>query len=348
LASNARHEWKRFFGSEPDGDTVADALTWQLTDGSDPTGDTPCKSLLPTHLGVCEIHAPWHSVLRQWKFGEWNPDGNRYHNRVRDLLRADMAETIADCDRQRNELGKRIAELTKGKPDAAKQQQAARLTAIRDALADHPAKVLGGLALKYRCDAADITREVGPKKPTTAISDNFNRANETLTDGPWTISNGTWTVESNQARNATGGNDYAAHTTELSSADMWSQATNSGGNYSGNATRVKTTATSHCYTSHTDTVNRARLRRYSARTVTDISFDSGNYLGAVFWLESSGSTHTVKIGGTQKMKSTDTTITTPSYAGIFAYGSYADDFSAADLFAGSPLPLMDSFRGGFL
>jgi len=342
----ARTRWRECFGDTPEGDTLADWLECQLTVHAVPDGTAPCKPLLPTHLGVCEIHVPWHSLLRKWKFGQFDPANNRYHNRVLDLLKIDMAATIADCERERNALGKAISELAKqqggGKKEKEeREKQSNGMKARQAALEILPSKVLGGLGRKYggRFDAEVtrlISKDVKPERPTTAISDNFNRADESLTSGPWTVSDGTWTVTSNQARNATAGSDYVSHTTQLSSADMWAQVYQSSGLFSGPATRVKTSATSSCYTTMSDGSIRARLRKYSARTVTEIANVNGDYRLKTHWLQSSGSTHTVKIDGTQQMQATDTTYTSPAYAGGFAYQSYFDNFEAEDLFAGSP------------
>jgi hypothetical protein len=101
--SKARQYWNQVFGGLPEGDTVADWLIWQLTNGSVPDGSTPCKPLLPTKEGICEIHVPWHSVIRKWKFGEWNPEGNTYHNRVRDLLRLDMKKILQTIESKKSQ-----------------------------------------------------------------------------------------------------------------------------------------------------------------------------------------------------------------------------------------------------
>ncbi len=52
------------------------------------------------------------------------------------------------------------------------------------------------------------------------VSDNFNRANEALTAGPWAVDGGDWTVTSNEAlAGITGTRPLARHATALSGSD---------------------------------------------------------------------------------------------------------------------------------
>lgn len=348
----ARTRWGECFGATPDGDTLADWYWWQLTDGAVPDGYAPCKPIMPTHLRVCELWLPKHSLVRAEKFGTFDPS-KPYHNRVQDLLQQDFRQLLTDCDNERAAIDNARKKLAKDKSGGQKEKterakKDAWYAKRDEALAELPSKVLGGHLLKYRgLTAADISRDVDARKPTTAISDDFNRANETLTDGPWTVNTGTWNVTSNLCRCSTGGASapYAAHTTALSSADMYSQCLGvNSTNYGGAATRVKTSSTANCYTLITNANNGWLLRKYSgtssSSTTTIDSAAGTDHRNKTYYLSSSGSTHVGKINGSQVTSSTDTTYSSPNYAGLFIYlvtTGDLDDFDAADLLApGNP------------
>lgn len=355
--TTSRDRWAECFGSgQPGGETVADWLAWQLTEGATPDGSAPCKPLIPTHLRVCEIHAPWHYLLRSWTFGQWNPEGDQYHNRVRDLLRNDLSELVTDCDRQRNELGQQIADLSKGKPDAAKRAQADRLSALRESLLYVPGKVLGGLCLKYRgLQAADISADVQPLQPTTTISDNFNGANsETFgVELSWTEqeSGNAWRTNSNQGYFVCSSNGIRRRVhcnSALSSADHYSQllATSRVSPETCIGPTVRQSTTDYtCYEAYiyTSTFSVARV---SNGTPTALgSYTSGWSGNHTERLTLDGSTYTGNLDGTNRVTGTNSTISAGSNAGVMGYGSssqysYLDDFAAADLL--SPVVLANA------
>lgn len=301
----ARNRWRECFGRTPDGDTVADWLWWQLTDGADPTGDTPSMPIVPTHLGISELHVQLHSLVRSEAWGTFTPS-RAYHRNIQQLLR-----------RQIREL------LDAGQPELA-------------------GRTISTMLLKFRgMRAADIHPDAKPRQHGTDYTDNFNRANESPIAG-WTAAStgtGVWGINSNQAYQSQAASSYTANNNALSSADVYSQVTGLGRDYQGPATRIKTSATANCYCLISNNTTGWLLRRYSGTTLTEISNSgTGDYQSSTGYLSSDGSTHTGKWGGSQVTQQTDATYSTGSTAGMFCYyaggpGNCFDNWSGGDFVA---------------
>lgn len=175
--------------------TLREALWETLTIQADPTGEDRCKPIVPTTqrefelwLGGTRIFSRRFAADRE----EWTP--------VIDMLK--------------------------------RQYRAIRQQCLDGELpAEHYRKVCGYWVRKYRLHYREFQPSDLPDEedvpPTTTVSDNFDRANESLDVGNWTEDVGPWSVTTNQCRcGGTGGGtrDVAHYLTNLSSDDHYVQA----------------------------------------------------------------------------------------------------------------------------
>lgn len=339
LAGVDRSTWESMLGIAPVGDTVADAMIDLLTNSSSPDGATPSKVLLPGHAGFCEIHIPWHSVIRRWKFGAWNPDGNSHHNRVRDLLRAGIGETIVRQRDKEKRLRRAAVDARKG----GKRDDADKLDALADRLkGDKKSRqVLGGLVAKYRCEPSDITQEVAPLKPETVVSDDFNRANGNL-GANWGNYGFVWAVAANGIAKYTGSGatGWATNQNPLSTDDHYAQIKMVIGNayYAmGPMTRNPNNGT-FTYYSLDNYADQMRLIKVVAGAGAVIASAAWTYaVGETYRQQSDGSSLTGYVDGSEKVSVTDTALSGQLHTGCTAYTGVAndsaqmDDFYATDL-----------------
>lgn len=291
------------------GQAVGESLWLMLTELSDPTGSTAPKPLMPDSRLLMEVHLGGHETVKRVKFKA------EEHPKVLELLRLSYetvkAESLARDD-------------------------------------DLYLKVAGYWRDKYGFDVrtAEQQRD-GIKEPETIISDNFNRADESLDAGPWDEVVADWEVLNNMARNPTATvNGSARYTTPLSGADQFSQviyaATNATARFAGPAARFAGAAeTYYVARSRPNTSATHVISKVVAGTLTNLQITAENPAPSTPFtvkLEVNGTTlkhfsDGVQQGADLTDSAIDGTTVGGFYAGMYAIGSTVDldDFLAEDL-----------------
>ena len=289
-------------------------ILWELfTAHADPTGQVRWKPLMPTVQGNMEL----------WLGGYSRVHSERYDPQAHPLV---MEVVRRDFQRNRIELARR-GQL------------------------DHHRRVLGALLQKYGrfgVRAEDIAPGVEPLAPSTTITDDFNRADESLDAGSWVEVDANFSVVSNEiSRTGTDGSGFpglAHHTTDLSSADHYAEIVfktqQNNFAFMGGAARASGTSNSD-ENAYFGIVRAQGSLRTISKTVngtnTNISTDSGGSgPPQTVRAEANGSTIKMFDDGVEIFSVTDTDITGTLTAGIAVHyqdEATGDDFEAADLAA---------------
>lgn len=332
--------WLSCFGSSPIGDTLLDWF-WNLaTQQAVVDGTQPLKPLMPTREGDVELYLPLHSLVRRVPFGTWNPTGNVYHNRVRDLLRADLQRH----DDENKAEAKSLKALEQELRRQGKTKDADKVAARAVIVENHAESVLDAMCRKYSCDPLELSATIKRGRAQTTISDTFSAS---LTG--WTTVTGGW------ATRDAGGGDYRAgstsatsamrHDTALSDDDHYSQAvvfyTGSTAVFYGNGPAIRFSSSAlTCYYCQPEPDSYGQFGYYkhvtgtSSRLTgqTNRAFSSGQ----VIKFNVSGSTLTGYSNGVASSDLTDTAISGNLQTGIITRQTYAsyglefDDFYATD------------------
>lgn len=309
-------------GYRPAGGNVALLIADCLMNGADPDGLVTCKPLVPVSGLDLEV---WLAGAR-FDIGKFSWGQHAYTNRLKDLIQRDFRNIFNAVQAGQLPIG-------------------------------HYRKVLGYLCRRYGLSRTDISqwREFvpadlwndveAPVEPTTTISDNFNRANESLDAGSWVEVSGNWSVTSNRAMVSPGGAVVRArHTTALSSSDNYSQAdidSDTSGQYNG----------TYCRANNSDLAAYASEVSWLEDTIDLLSVNgagSATLLGTVgqtaipgtpitLKLQANGSTIKLFLGITEKVSVTNTAVSSGTYVAMWGYAtsSFHDNFEAADLGAGA-------------
>lgn len=306
--------WKKLLGFAPAGDTLLQWIVGLGTDQSTVDGSQPMRPYVPTASSITEIWLPLHSRVYAQKFGGWNPSGNRYHNRIRDLLRYDFRST--------KQLGEDIA-----------------------------GRNLSSLARKFGCLPAEIDADVKPLPPHTTITESFNTADSStlgpdlswtecypsLTSYHWDASD-EWSIVSNHCRcdQARWSGSFAIPTTSLSASDNYSQSTIAiyGEGYSqwGSMARVKSSGDETCYLMKLIYNGNLSLCKSNQIWVTELHTTSSLSpgVGKTISCTANGSSISDTFDGVTKDTATDTSYSTGTKVGMYGY-----DKSGQDSFIGS-------------
>lgn len=175
----------------------------------------------------------------------------------------------------------------------------------------------------------------------TAVSDNFNRANEALSAGPWTLVNWSGTsagfnVVSNQCVVESTNRSGAIHDTALATSDHRVEAKVVDYDiavFARGSSDGQTGYFANCWAGSTE------LFKVEAGVVSFINNTDAVPLGDTVFIEVDGDQITFgKVGGITNTV-TDASITTGTKVGVGASGNNGtlDDWSAADLGGGGPV-----------
>lgn len=289
----------------PQGDTLQ-AVIWDvLTRGSDPSGEEFARPLMPNSKGQLRLLVGGLKYAERFRYGE-----HSHTEKVRDVISRSVAQ-ISQHD-------ERLAQ-----------------------------KNLGFQLEKYGLREADSTQFSRLKvlKPETEISDDFNRADQTLTDSAdWEVFSysigGSPVISGNQLSTASYGNFQgrgAAHTTDLSGEDQTIELT-----YSTNVGLYLFSRANSGFTTFYQATDVFDTIEIGASTVTlSTGSSSGISFPRTSRMEVDGSDIDYYINDLIRLSVTDTSVTSGSRVGFtvireFAAGT-ADNFYAADL-SGGPAP----------
>jgi len=308
--------WKTSLGmASVDGTTLFDVLWDTLTAHADPEGSIHAYPIMPTYLGVQELHLGGHSLIKSRQFqGEKDKSWK--------VVQKVLQDTFVRLDR-----------LKKDKKCV-------------DSL---PAKVLGAWKQKYKISDENLfiplgTDKIKAKRPTTSVSDNFNRSDESLDAGNWVETDGGFSVKNNAVygpeTGATAFPAAARYTTALSSDDQEVTATpkDAGKEYGlgGPVARFDSSGKNFYGALARDEGTRELLKVVSG-TKSSLRLDTNGAFGQVIKLVCDGSSISLYSNGSLVFGPvTDTSITGNLYAGVLAHSNkyfpvYVDDFLAEDL-----------------
>jgi len=314
-------DWETALGlSGMTSNTVLDLLWDTLTEYSDPVGITSVKPLMPTRENALEVYLGGHSLVRSREFtGKTDSHWNKYKDVVQENYKIIKADTNIP------------AEIS--------------------------AKYLGHLQEKFNLTEAETQTAFIPKgyakerprKPTTTVTDDFNRANSGSLGASWNEGiDGGFQVVSNYARGLSGSGDtWAIYATALSTDDMYAQALGKEADKeSGVIIRNDNSTKTGYVVLNGGTGVSHQLFSFENPTKTSLATSTGNGTDLVFKVEANGSTIRTFISGAQEISVTNTAITGNLYAGVYANfaGQAVDDFEAADLVVVSIIPKV-KFRG---
>lgn len=210
-------------------------------------------------------------------------------------------------------------------------------------------KYTGWMCLRLRVTSDEIlppeyVRD-GSKPPKTSISDNFNRADQSLNAlGTWVERVNDWSVASNVAITAGGDNGLAHHTTALSSDDHEAQVDMTVFSLgAGPACRISTVALT-CYELRIVATTGTNLYFYKrvadVRTIIDAGRAVTVSLPDTLKIYVDGSTMRSYFNGGLEHDFTDSAVTGNLNAGMNCRGTDdLDNFEAADLAAGGGISI---------
>lgn len=327
-----RSAWLRLLGVDPVGTTLLQWLISLGTDAATVDGSRPMKPLVPTCEGEVELYLPFHSRVYAKPFGLWDPAGNAYHNRIRDLLRLDFSQLKKESKNSTTVLRVAAQELRReGKVGKAE---------VREAIANEHDKLPGRnitvLCRKYGCTFAEIDADVKPLKPHTTITDSFSGDLSA-----WTQYSGTWEILSGKLVKSAGWTQASIrHNTSLSSADHYSQGDCVSSLYyrGGPAIRCQSGAETYYFMR----IYFGNIYKSIAGTLTSIgspqAWASGN---VTIKIDGKGSAIKCYFDGVEKTSATDTAISTGVLAGFAEEypdtSTTKDNFEASDgIVAGQP------------
>jgi len=316
-------------GAVPDGDHLHEMVLDCLIGKSDPDGNTAPVPIVPDIDGWMYLTLQGHGRVKGARF-EWGvTDGHT--KKLRRMLRNEFAKLKADA-----ESGK-----------------------LKDSV--HHRRVLDDWCRKYKVDewrefVPDALQKDVPGRidRETSYSDDFNGADADPIGSPWSVIQGTYTIQSNQASPKADARARARYDGDLSSADHYSQcifgaSTTGASSGLGVFARKDSSATLTYYgwaaTSSTATV----LRKYIADAATNLGSGSITVVAGTtaMRIDCNGSSIVGKINGTSSISSTDTAITSNLRCGIQAFNNadVNDDFICADLSAGGGIIFTQTERG---
>lgn len=372
LAPQQRSLWSSALGiGAISGNRLIDALWETLTIHGDPDGGTVCRPLMPTHLGVLELHLGGHSLIRSDRFtGPQHPAWPKIQALVQRNYRGVRGQGQSDAGMYRSL--RETPEPNRNSPqyvfwkgvDAMKRRLRVDFNTARDAKAAESEvihlKYLECMRRKLRCPwelliPGDLPKEP-PRRPTTTITESFNTA-DSDTLGPdltWAETSGDLDISSNLCVVTTTGDARAE--SDLSSDDMYSQHVGSnvgsGRQTDANARWSSSARTYYRFISRNAATVTHRLFRMDAGVATQ--------LGSTVDATPPSQPYTIKIevsgssiegfidGGSVVGPQTDTNITGNTRAGLGGTQgtTFMDNFEAADLVAGGVThPLSGPFKG---
>lgn len=289
---------------------LRDALVEVLTTSADPTGAVRCLPLIPKLNGMLEIVLSGHGVVWERKFtGESDP------------------------------AWPNIQKVLQGNYRKVREQ------ALLDGT-QHHRKYLDTLNAKYAISTEkfipdDLPVETALPRATT-VSDDFNRANESLDAGNWT-EYGTlnFSVLNNEVvLGGSSGWSWARYDSPLSSDDFYARLTETGrGSVSWFVGVIARAASDATYTHYMfdvyDAGDRLRKRVDGAMTTLDESNNSNPGFPFTVEVEPNGSTIRGILNAGEVYSVVDTSITGNVHGGIFGYyastSNRGDNFVAEDL-----------------
>lgn len=317
-----RAAWTALLGvSWTPGWTLLDALWAALTVQADPDGELRAKPILPTHRGVLELHLGGHSLIRSERLPARATDHPAWPA-IQRVLQRDYARI-----REQAHKGHR----GRGEPDLHR-------------------KWLGAMRRKYRMsdEAASrllipqgLPREL-PTRPTTTVSDDFNRADAADPGANWAKLTGNWSIVSNQLFNSGGGlnPNSARYETDLSSDDQYAELDYvSGASDSIVCAAVRFDPAAKTYYSGMSRLfgSTRQILRIVNGAITNLTSDSGGSgPPKPLRIEVDGSTVTLYDNGVLGLTVSDTAITGYLRTGVIGHAavvSTADNFVAGDLLA---------------
>lgn len=343
IAKGGADAWNSLLGINVSGGSVLDLLWNTLTLGADPDGDRLTLPIMPTHTGQMELHLGGHSLIRKAMFtGESDP--------AWPLVQAVIQKNV-----------KAIRDIGNGKGKGKKDEERA---------IDLAGKYVEAMRIKLKLPdekkliPASVT-DVKSKKPTTTISDDFNRDNQT---GLGTSSAGwSWSSVSGHIDIVSNAAGYAATSLvvmssradyDLSSSDHFSQIKftsigQASGRGAGPTVRFASGANTY-YWYKQDTYDKNpnnNIFKCVAGTLTLLGTgtDRDASDNDVAKISADGSTISIISNGTLQEAITDTAISSGTRGGLaMQQGSIKwnmDDFLAEDLVAaGIKVPIVMHYR----
>lgn len=309
-------------GYRPRGATLRDAVFDMLTAGSDPVGEDRPRPLLPANRRSLALQLGQRHTRRFDLFRDAHGD------RVRAVLRHEFGRVFDAAPAQDKTVPRKLLgywcdrfHLSKTKTDQWRQL----------------------IPLRLRRDVP------GPLPHETSISDDFNRADESLDAGSWSEVLNDWDVDTNVAKltaafvlgtarhtTALSGDDHDAQTdiTHLPTSGNSSIRAGACGRFSGAAN------TAYFACGKAVSVDNLVIGKIVAGTVTELGTTAITYsLPDTVAMRISGSTLSGWWNGGNLTTTTDTAIASGNYAGLIAFGgggadvnrARMDNFSAADL-----------------
>lgn len=326
-----RRAWEQLVGVaiEP-GWTLLEALWFTLTTHADPDGTARCRPLMPTHKGVIELHLGGHGLVR--------------------------AETLTG-DPATHPAWPNIERVLQGVYRAVQDRDPALAR-----------KWLGAQSAKYRLSPerardllipADLPR-VLPDRPTTTITDDFNRPDQsglgTSAEGwSWTTTAPAIDIVSNHAESQGGSEESARAEVDLSSDDHYAQASVTIGAVDqavGVIVRFENAAGGDYYWGRTNSAaSRWDLWKKVGGSFTLLGTNTTGWArpaGATLKVEADGTTIRVLQDGVEKISVSDASVAGHLRTGIAGWDAEKiwDDFEAADLLAGTELVRVRSDEAG--
>jgi len=296
------------------GKTLAQACA-ELFGAGDPTGQERWKPLTPTRDGQYEIHLGGHSTIWGSKF-----DGtqDKTWNKLRDLLRHDLQRHDDECKAEAKTLKDAAKKLRKQKRDKEADACDARAAKVEN----HAEKVLDAMCRKYGCDALELSTTIRRGRAQTTISDTFDAA---IGGYMAYVSANTWVNASGACGKTNGDGSHCVMRFDdysLSAADHYCQSDTLWSfdpMYFGTAARFSSSAGT-CY--HVSAEWKVELYKMVTATRTWIGRGSTahtNVSGETWKIDCTGSTITGWVTGGHNCVLTDTSISSGTKFGLYAY-----------------------------
>ncbi|MCA9440499.1 MAG: hypothetical protein KC964_06805, partial [Candidatus Omnitrophica bacterium] len=352
--------------------TLLDLLWGSLNGWENVSGLNP---IVPTSEGFLELWMPGHSLVRKEK---WQGEFSNSYNRVRRLVRQSIKRAYlrgldeleildsitprefnqgySDDNPEENkyiDAAKRLVENRGLTPAEAKQF-------IQDYIAKKYRQFLATQVAKLNLDWRDLVDAgvpmLGPVKPQTTYTDDFNRSNSDTLGLSWTEVSGDLDISSNQTIVGTSGNTYGRYDADLSSDDQTVIAdVDTSTAYAGVTARCDTDAdaSSDFYMARPrDDTNRHEIYKRIAGKFTLLHSEAAT-LGASgnLELEVNGSSISYTFNSMLIETITDTAITGNLRCGVRVgvnVGTWLDNWSAEDILTGPAIPvLLTQYRRRF-
>lgn len=324
--------WQSLLGYRPNGETFADLVWDQLTAGSDPQNADRSGVLMPTTARRLELLFGG-SVLRRDRFDF----GQHPHTaQVTAVIKRQLEQARIDALD-----GKLISPVTR-QPDGEYHRRI--LDSILEKYAGRNESLKAELLPLVKPDSW-LANE-GALPHATTITDDFNRANSSGLGSSgegwsWTAVVGRLDISGNQAIFGTGTNPTSRAESDLSSADHYAQWTRTASvlstNYVMPSCRYAGAATTYYCAAIRPSTPAIYKRVTGTFTLIIAGVSTSGAAGDVIQIRANGSTISQRLNGAEDVAHTDTVITGGTRTGvdISQATKTGDDFSAADLVAGS-------------